>query len=277
MEVFFLNCSLIFWINFVPTPRIERATIDGSGRSDVVTSGLSRPSCVAVDIAQDILFWGDSTLGRIERANLDGSNRVLLREREGLVNPVALAPLGDFLYWADAGDRGDPDPTANRDVIFRMNKLTGDGAEVVKRHVKHLSALSSVSSYPDFSASPCYGNRCSHLCLSDASSSGSKAVCSCPPGTGLVLNADDETCGLPPTCAPDEFSCASRSPACIPLQWRCDGVIECHDASDEIDCPDCFSPGQFLCRNGDCVNATLLCDGKRDCKDNTDEVSDMTT
>ncbi len=173
-------------------------------------------TCLAVDPAQDLLFWGDAKTKRIERSNLDGGNRVLLLEgEEEISHPVALAALGDHLYWADAGTN----------VVMRMKKLTGDSPEVVRSHVKHLSALVSVSSYPELASHPCLGNRCSHLCLVDKVTGGSR--CSCPVGTGLVLNPDGESCGMPPTCKPDEFTCLAGSVDCIPLPFRCDGAKEC--------------------------------------------------
>lgn len=77
-----------------------------------------------------------------------------------------------------------------------------------------------------------------------------KARCSCP--MGLVLKDDDLTCGDPPTCSPDQFTCEKNSMQCIPIVWRCDGTPECDDKSDEMNCPNC-GRNQFRCRNGDCV------------------------
>lgn len=87
-----------------------------------------------------------------------------------------------------------------------------------------------------------------------------------------MLNADDKSCGLPPTCKPGEFTCTKGSPTCIPIQWRCDGQTECADFSDEMGCPDC-GPNKFRCRNGQCIGGDLLCNDISDCDDNTDELS----
>ncbi len=97
----------------------------------------------------------------------------------------------------------------------------------------------------------CAGLKCSHMCLVREKTG--EPYCTCPQGSGLVLNNDDETCGAPPTCSSEQFTCTSGGPHfCIPLQWRCDGQAECSDFSDEINCPECGN-GNFRCRNGLCI------------------------
>ncbi|GAB6025113.1 hypothetical protein CHUAL_010542 [Chamberlinius hualienensis] len=50
----------------------------------------------------------------------------------------------------------------------------------------------------------------------------------------------------------------------------CDGVVDCHDMSDETRCGWC-SPGQFLCGGRKCVDKRFRCDGKPDCPNEADE------
>jgi low density lipoprotein receptor-related protein 5/6 len=250
--------SLIFWVNIASPIRIERSKVDGHERKVLVNSTLGEPSDLAVDTTDDLIFWADIKLKRIECSGLEGQNRRVIVEN-GIQGPILIAIQDRFIYWADRGLQ----------AILRANKLTGKDKQIIKSRAQHLSALLSVLPKTTLD-NPCLRADCSHLCLVDRKKN--QARCSCPSGSGLVLNADDRTCGLPPTCKPAEFTCNSGSPACIPLQWRCDGQAECSDHSDEIGCPECGAK-QFKCRNGGCVNGTLVCDGVKHCEDSSDELN----
>lgn len=241
--------------------RIERSKVDGHGRRTIVNASLGEPSDLTVDTIDNLIFWSDLGLKRIEMCDLDGGKRRILIDNE-IQGPVLIAIQGNYLYWADRSQQS----------IVRVNKQTGRDREIVKAHAPHLSALLAVPMTSSIAQNnPCLRADCSHLCLVVDAKKG-HAQCSCPLGSGLVLNADDRTCGLPPTCKPAEFTCTSGSPACIPLQWRCDGQAECIDHSDEIGCPEC-GPKQFKCRNNGCVNGTLVCDGVKHCEDSSDELN----
>ncbi|XP_056135385.1 low-density lipoprotein receptor-related protein 3 [Lampris incognitus] len=83
------------------------------------------------------------------------------------------------------------------------------------------------------------------------------------------------------SCQPDEFLCGSGK--CLPRVWRCNGLDECGDATDERHCapaptvplPGPCPPRSLPCTQAQstrCVPPSLRCDGTPDCPDGTDEL-----
>ncbi|KAH0951737.1 hypothetical protein HN011_001953 [Eciton burchellii] len=65
-----------------------------------------------------------------------------------------------------------------------------------------------------------------------------------------------------------------RSGACVPLESRCDGVLQCNDGSDEDNCPtigDGCSAGEFACDVNRCILESQRCNFVEDCQDGSDE------
>ena len=97
-------------------------------------------------------------------------------------------------------------------------------------------------------------------------------------------------------CDSSQFTCDNGQ--CILAYWKCDGIIDCADGSDESSCGkdrtkhimlmqnmwswcapfslplaiECDS-SQFTCDNGQCIPASFECDGYSDCGDDSDESS----
>lgn len=77
---------------------------------------------------------------------------------------------------------------------------------------------------------------CSHFCFPAPDS---QRVCGCPYGMKLMPNQQtcvDDPSNEPPTlqCGTNSFSCGNGK--CVPNSYRCDGVDDCHDNSDEVNC-----------------------------------------
>ncbi|XP_020288297.1 uncharacterized protein LOC109856931 isoform X2 [Pseudomyrmex gracilis] len=79
----------------------------------------------------------------------------------------------------------------------------------------------------------------------------------------------------------DEYNCAcnlethfrcGNETSCLPLNLRCNGKVDCWDASDEINCTiACPLENQFTCGNGECILKERFCDALADCNDGSDE------
>ncbi|XP_066518769.1 sortilin-related receptor isoform X1 [Hoplias malabaricus] len=77
-------------------------------------------------------------------------------------------------------------------------------------------------------------------------------------------------------CDANNFQCSNG--VCVSLDWKCDGMDDCGDYSDEANCagspteePGCLRYFQFACMNGRCVPTWWKCDGENDCGDWSDE------
>ncbi|XP_023207184.1 sortilin-related receptor isoform X2 [Xiphophorus maculatus] len=76
-------------------------------------------------------------------------------------------------------------------------------------------------------------------------------------------------------CDAYTFQCANE--VCVSLEWKCDGMDDCGDYSDEANCahtpevPGCSRYFQFECGNGRCIPTWWKCDGENDCGDWSDE------
>lgn len=251
----------------VSSATIEKAAYDGTGRTTLFFKGIFKPGPLTIDVKGQKLYWADSHLHRIECSDLTGGNRRVLVDGH-INNPKGMAVFGDYLYWIDKQHM----------VIERANKRTGESRIYIQGRLEGLSDLCVAQNVVslDIARHPCAKDNggCSHICIPKADGT---ARCSCPYNLKLKDgNNKGKKCADPPTCSPEQFTCASGDVHCIPLVWRCDGLPECDDRSDELDCPVCLDT-QFKCKNdgshiGRCIEQSEVCDGFKHCSDGSDEL-----
>ena len=132
------------WVEGTPnTAKIRCAGLDGTNVQDLVTTGLDYPDGIALDVESGKIYWtqylmsslGMSSLGKIRRADLDGTNVQNLVTGLGRPEDIALDVAGSKMYWIDAN--------ANK---IQCSNLYGIGVQDVTIEVFGLEGIAVVRS-----------------------------------------------------------------------------------------------------------------------------------
>lgn len=91
----------LYWTDYYSTvPKIQRVSMDGTGKTILHDTSLTAPYGLTLDYDTQTLYWTDYSLNKIEKSNADGSNRALVTT--SLVNDAYSITFFDGrLYWTD--------------------------------------------------------------------------------------------------------------------------------------------------------------------------------
>ena len=93
------DCSWLYWCDNL-RDTIERASMDGTSRSVIISTSLSNPMAITIDYDSQTLFWADSSYRKIESSSTDGSNRTLVTT-SNVLTPTDMTFFQGKLYWLD--------------------------------------------------------------------------------------------------------------------------------------------------------------------------------
>jgi low density lipoprotein receptor-related protein 5/6 len=161
----------MYWSDWGEAAQIERAWMDGTHRSIVVSEEVGWPNGIALDVELQHLYFCDAKHDRIEIVNTDGTGRRVLI-KESLNHPFGLSVLGNYIYWTDWEQKS----------IERANKLTGkDNQMLAYDKDSFMMSVETVNTKPNpnwTNACAKANGGCSHLCLITPQG----RVCECPNG-----------------------------------------------------------------------------------------------
>ncbi|XP_017128935.1 very low-density lipoprotein receptor isoform X2 [Drosophila elegans] len=180
----------MYWSDWGASPRIERAGMDGSHRTAIISYDVKWPNGITLDLVLKRLYWVDGKLNSISSANYDGSQRrQILYSAEYLRHPFSITTFEDYVYWTDW----------DKQAVFKANKFNGENVEAVTatHMLEHPMVVHVYHPYrqPD-GVNHCQSvnGHCSHLCLPAPriNERSPRISCACP--TGLKLMADGLMC-----------------------------------------------------------------------------------
>ena len=112
----------MYWTELGENEGIERAYMDGSGRH-IIVPGLSllQPNGLTIDIAEQRLYWCDTSIGTILYADIGDfgllSTAQLTLDSGVIVQPFALTLSETSVFWTDWSTNS----------IYSTHKLHGNG------------------------------------------------------------------------------------------------------------------------------------------------------
>ena len=115
-------CRFMYWTELGENVGIERAYMDGSFRHILVPGiGLLQPNGLTIDIAEQRVYWCDTSIGTIRYADINPAGlqdiTELTLDSSIIVQPFALTLSETSVFWTDWSTNS----------IYSTHKLHGNG------------------------------------------------------------------------------------------------------------------------------------------------------
>ncbi|XP_071101709.1 prolow-density lipoprotein receptor-related protein 1-like isoform X1 [Haliotis cracherodii] len=170
----------IFFSDCGAKPKIVRAHLDGSNRTDWINTNIKAPFGLTIDYKSNLLFWCDKDLDVIESVDIVSKKRTVIYRN--LTDCMSLTVYENYVYWADS--------TLEAGSIARANKKDGSDMKVLRQGLpQKLKDIKVFDKHRQTGTNVCSKNQfgCEQLCLYR----GSDASCACSYGK---LSSDGRKC-----------------------------------------------------------------------------------
>ena len=94
----------MYWTDWGTSPKIEKASMDGTLRTVIHSIGLVWPNGLALDYTTQTLYWIEASLDRMESSDVNGLNRRVLITA-GIDHPYGIDVFQGKLFWTDDNRR----------------------------------------------------------------------------------------------------------------------------------------------------------------------------
>ncbi|XP_066267890.1 low-density lipoprotein receptor-related protein 4-like [Branchiostoma lanceolatum] len=168
----------MYWTDWGSQAKIERAAMDGTGRTTLINTGLVWPNGITLDKTAQRLYWCDARTYKIESSDLNGYDRRQFTFQ--LVHFFGIAVDDTHVYWT----------AWNVPSVVRSSKING-GQEYIGSGFSRPAGIHLMKSgtyQPVSNACSNQNGACHHLCLARPGG----RTCSCQ--SGWRLQDDDVTC-----------------------------------------------------------------------------------
>lgn len=185
----------LYWADYGQNPKIERAFLDGTNRTILVSSGIITPRGLALDWHTGYVYWVDDSLDMIARVSPHGGETEIVRYGSRYPTPYGITVFENSIIWVDR----------NLKKVFQASKEPGrtEQPAVIRDNINMLRDVtifdqrSQPTSVQELNYNPCLESNggCAHFCFAlPGSSQGTQnKKCSCAFGD---LATDKESCEM---------------------------------------------------------------------------------
>lgn len=185
----------LFWADYGQNPKIEKAFLDCTNRTVLVSSGIITPRGLALDHRNGYIYWVDDSLDMIARVRPDGGETEIVRYGSRYPTPYGITVFENNIIWVDrnlkkvfqaSNEPGNTDqPVLIRDNVNMLRDVT-----IFDQRMQPWSAQ-------ELNNNPCLVSNggCSHFCFALPGTQTKKCACAfgnlAVDGMTCVVSRDD--------------------------------------------------------------------------------------